>query len=48
MGERFLQLDVFASRAGGGNPLGVVIGAEQWPDAAMQGCWSVSRGILAP
>ena len=36
MGERFLQLDVFASRAGGGNPLGVVIGAEHWPDATMQ------------
>lgn len=37
MVERFLQLDVFASRPGGGNPLGVVIGAEKWPDAAMQG-----------
>lgn len=37
MGERFLQLDVFASRPGGGNPLGVVIGAEKWLDAAMQG-----------
>jgi PhzF family phenazine biosynthesis protein len=37
MGERFLQLDVFASRPGGGNPLGVVIGAEHWSDAAMQG-----------
>lgn len=36
MSERFLQLDVFASRPGGGNPLGVVIGAGHWPDAAMQ------------
>ena len=36
MAERFLQLDVFADRPGGGNPLGVVIGAAHWPDAAMQ------------
>jgi PhzF family phenazine biosynthesis protein len=37
MAERFLQLDVFSEHPGGGNPLGVVIGAEQWSDAAMQG-----------
>jgi PhzF family phenazine biosynthesis protein len=36
MPERYLQLDVFAERAGGGNPLGVVIGAGHWSDAAMQ------------
>lgn len=33
---RYLQLDVFAERPGGGNPLGVVIGADAWDDAAMQ------------
>jgi PhzF family phenazine biosynthesis protein len=33
---RFLQLDVFTARAGGGNPLGVVIGAEDWSPARMQ------------
>lgn len=33
---RFLQLDVFAEHAGGGNPLGVVMGADDWSDAAMQ------------
>jgi PhzF family phenazine biosynthesis protein len=33
---RYLQLDVFADHAGGGNPLGVVIGALHWNDAAMQ------------
>jgi PhzF family phenazine biosynthesis protein len=33
---RFLQLDVFTPRAGGGNPLGVVIGAEDWGTARMQ------------
>lgn len=33
---RFLQLDVFAARPGGGNPLGVVIGADHWRDDAMQ------------
>jgi PhzF family phenazine biosynthesis protein len=37
MAERFLQLDVFSERPGGGNPLGVVIGAGHWSDAAMQG-----------
>lgn len=36
MAERFLQLDVFAEQPGGGNPLGVVIGASHWSDAAMQ------------
>ena len=36
MAERFLQLDVFADRPGGGNPLGVVIGAAHWSDSAMQ------------
>lgn len=33
---RFLQLDVFSMRAGGGNPLGVVIDAQGWSDADMQ------------
>lgn len=33
---RFLQLDVFTDRAGGGNPLGVVVGADGWPLARMQ------------
>jgi len=33
---RFLQLDVFTHRAGGGNPLGVVFGAENWTSAHMQ------------
>ncbi len=33
---RFLQLDVFCERPGGGNPLGVVIGAEDWSPARMQ------------
>ncbi len=33
---RFLQVDVFGARPGTGNPLGVVVGAEGWPDAAMQ------------
>jgi PhzF family phenazine biosynthesis protein len=35
-GARFLQLDVFSARAGGGNPLGVVIGADDWSDARLQ------------
>ncbi len=34
--NRYLQLDVFARTAGGGNPVGVVIGADGWSDAAMQ------------
>jgi len=33
---RYLQLDVFAARPGGGNPLGVVIDADHWPTDAMQ------------
>lgn len=33
---QFIQLDVFTERPGGGNPLGVVIGAEDWSDARMQ------------
>lgn len=33
---RFLQLDVFTEHPGGGNPLGVVIGAESWSGADMQ------------
>lgn len=33
---RFLQLDVFTPRAGGGNPLGVVLGADDWTSARMQ------------
>lgn len=33
---RFVQLDVFSERMGGGNPLGVVLGAEHWDGARMQ------------
>ncbi len=33
---RYLQLDVFAARPGGGNPLGVVIGADDWSGEDMQ------------
>lgn len=33
---RYLQLDVFAERAGGGNPLGVVLDAADWSEDAMQ------------
>jgi len=33
---RFHQVDVFTDRAGGGNPLGVVIGAEAWSSLDMQ------------
>lgn len=33
---RYLQVDVFCERAGGGNPLGVVIGAATWTTAEMQ------------
>ena len=33
---RFLQLDVFTHRAGGGNPLGVVFGAAHWSAEQMQ------------
>lgn len=34
--SRFLQLDVFPARRGGGNPLGVVLDAHDWSDARMQ------------
>jgi PhzF family phenazine biosynthesis protein len=33
---RYLQLDVFAARPGGGNPLAVVLGAERWSAGDMQ------------
>lgn len=33
---RFMQLDVFCTRAGGGNPLAVVLGADHWPEPAFQ------------
>lgn len=33
---RFLQLDVFCERRGSGNPLGVVFGADGWPDVERQ------------
>lgn len=33
---RYHQVDVFTPRAGGGNPLGVVLGAEHWSDGRMQ------------
>ncbi len=35
-GIDYLQVDVFADRRGGGNPLGVVPDARGWSDAAMQ------------
>ncbi|MEZ5461723.1 PhzF family phenazine biosynthesis protein [Dokdonella sp.] len=34
--NRYFQLDVFAQRPGGGNPLGVVVGADHWSESAMQ------------
>ena len=34
--RRYLQLDVFAARAGTGNPLGVVLDAEGMDTASMQ------------
>ncbi|MBX3693073.1 PhzF family phenazine biosynthesis protein [Dokdonella sp.] len=34
--HRYFQLDVFSHRPGGGNPLGVVVGADDWSDEAMQ------------
>jgi len=34
--SRYLQLDVFSARAGGGNPLGVVIDATDWTGEHMQ------------
>lgn len=33
---RYLQIDVFSTRPGGGNPLGVVIGAHDWSALDMQ------------
>lgn len=33
---RFFQVDVFPASPGGGNPLGVVLDAHDWPDARMQ------------
>lgn len=33
---QFYQVDVFAKRAGSGNPLGVVLGGQAWTDAKMQ------------
>lgn len=36
MALRYLHLDVFAATAGGGNHLGVVVGADDWNTAAMQ------------
>src|SRR5882724_9250140 len=33
---RYLQLDVFPARPGGGNPLGVVVDAYGWSNADMQ------------
>lgn len=33
---RYLQLDVFPASPGGGNPLGVVLGADTWNDTQMQ------------
>lgn len=33
---RYLQLDVFTEHVGGGNPLGVVIGADAWSERDMQ------------
>jgi PhzF family phenazine biosynthesis protein len=33
---RYLQVDVFAERVGGGNPLGVVFGADAWSSDDMQ------------
>ena len=34
--SRYLQLDVFSARTGGGNQLGVVVDAPGWSDIAMQ------------
>lgn len=36
LSSRYLQLDVFAHHPGGGNPLGVVIGAHDWSADDMQ------------
>ncbi|HEY4291916.1 PhzF family phenazine biosynthesis protein [Luteibacter sp.] len=49
---RYKQLDVFAARHGGGNPLGVVVDAAGWSDARMQrfAHWTnlVETTFLAP
>lgn len=39
---RYFQVDVFPASPGGGNPLGVVLDADAWPDARMQafGAWT--------
>lgn len=34
--HRYFQLDVFSRHPGGGNPLGVVVAADDWSEAAMQ------------
>lgn len=34
--QAYFQLDVFSRHAGGGNPLGVVVGADAWDSATMQ------------
>ncbi len=34
--HRYCQLDVFTRHPGGGNPLGVVVAADDWTDEAMQ------------
>lgn len=36
MSDRYLQLDVFANRLGGGNPLGTVVDAAAWSATQMQ------------
>ena len=36
MKSRYMQLDVFPARRGGGNPLGIVLDATGWTDADMQ------------
>ena len=50
---RFFQTDVFTARAGAGNPLGVVIGADAWTTTQMQkfAAWSnlvETTFVLAP
>ena len=49
---RYLHLDVFAAKLGGGNHLGVVIGADGWSTADMQrfACWTalVETTFLLP
>lgn len=50
---RYLQVDVFSERAGGGNPLGVVFDADAWTDETMQrfAAWTAlveTTFVLAP